>query len=326
MSINSSNISVGKAFAPGHITAFFIICDDAPDPLQKGSKGAGICLSKGVTTTVEVQPVPSSSKGAISIEPEIYFNGKRTFNAITTHRTTQYLLEKLETQNLVDFYFRLIIKSDLELPLGQGFGISGAGALSTALAINDALGTAIPQTELVALAHRSEVELRTGLGDVAAQARGGIPIRIQPGITPHSEIMQLKINSDDVELKNIEILLCVIGPKLDTKTVLTSSNARDLINTHGEIGLKKMLEKPDLEKLFKISYEFAMDAQLISPEVQKALTAVHSENGLASMTMLGNSIFILATPKLTNLPVILEKYGTVYSCKINTTGAKVLTN
>ena len=49
------------AFSPGHITGFFQICDDSESPLEKGSRGAGVSVSKGVTTTVEMAPADNST-------------------------------------------------------------------------------------------------------------------------------------------------------------------------------------------------------------------------------------------------------------------------
>ncbi len=325
MKNQSLNLKTGHAFAPGHITGFFQICDEARQTSMKGSKGAGICLAKGVSTTVEAIPITSSSSETIG-EPEIYINGNRTINAITTNKTVQYILEKIENEGLIDLNFRLIIKSKIELPIGQGFGLSGAGALSTALAINDALDLAIPLPELTALAHRAEVELKSGLGDVGAQTAGGVPIRLKPGIPPHGEIIQLISNSDESNFENIEILLCVIGPVLDTNNILTSEKNRNIINKYGDISLKILLKTPNLENLFKISYQFALGTQLVSPEVFNVLELVHSKNGLASMSMLGNSIFILDTKKTTNFANILKKYGNVYRSKIDIEGARILTN
>ena len=57
-------------FAPAHITGFFEILDHK-EPLEKGSRGAGIALDKGVTTTVEITEGRSESN-MISIS----FNGE----------------------------------------------------------------------------------------------------------------------------------------------------------------------------------------------------------------------------------------------------------
>src|SRR5512137_742081 len=44
----------GKAFCPGHITGFFQIMEHK-DPLRSGSRGAGLCVSLGATSTVMME-------------------------------------------------------------------------------------------------------------------------------------------------------------------------------------------------------------------------------------------------------------------------------
>ena len=44
----------GRAFCPGHVTAFFEICDHE-EPVKRGSRGAGFCISKGVQTETTVR-------------------------------------------------------------------------------------------------------------------------------------------------------------------------------------------------------------------------------------------------------------------------------
>jgi len=50
-----------KAFSPCHLTGFFQICDESTDPLHVGSRGAGVSLSQGVTTTVKIDESSTSS-------------------------------------------------------------------------------------------------------------------------------------------------------------------------------------------------------------------------------------------------------------------------
>ena len=42
-----------EAFSPGSVTLFFEIKDDKKDPLKIGSRGVGICLSRGVRTKIQ---------------------------------------------------------------------------------------------------------------------------------------------------------------------------------------------------------------------------------------------------------------------------------
>ncbi len=68
----------------------------------------------------------------------------------------------------------------LDLPVSQGFGMSGAGLLAAARAVLEANGT--PDDAYAArVAHRLERTQRGGLGDVLAISAGGMALRRQPG-------------------------------------------------------------------------------------------------------------------------------------------------
>jgi pantoate kinase len=49
-----------RAFCPGHITAFFEFVD-ADEPIRKGSRGAGFCISRGVVTGARTRPAKEQS-------------------------------------------------------------------------------------------------------------------------------------------------------------------------------------------------------------------------------------------------------------------------
>ncbi|MEW5761519.1 MAG: pantothenate kinase, partial [Candidatus Thermoplasmatota archaeon] len=107
-----------KAFSPSHVSGFFEIHLEG-ELLKSGSRGAGICLSEGVETIVEL-------KKSNRQEIEIFLNEKKE-EANTTKNVVKSLIGKKKYSVKVRSYFKL--------PVSQGFGISGAGALSTALAL-----------------------------------------------------------------------------------------------------------------------------------------------------------------------------------------------
>jgi pantoate kinase len=70
-----------------------------------------------------------------------------------------------------------------ELPSSQGFGLSAAGAIGCALAIQRALSVdeGLARSRAIHIAHRVERRLSGGLGDVAALHAGGVELRLEPG-------------------------------------------------------------------------------------------------------------------------------------------------
>src|SRR5688572_17216798 len=116
-------VSEGEAFCPGHVTAFFVVHDD-PNPRVKGSRGAGLSLSLGVRTLVRVRDAPRPSI-------DILVNGRRQKAEVT-----RWVVEKLVGSRSME----IKVLSETPLPMSQGFGVSAAAALSTALALDEALG------------------------------------------------------------------------------------------------------------------------------------------------------------------------------------------
>jgi len=148
--------SHGEAFAPGHITAFFVGYDDV-NPFRKGSRGAGLCTTLGIHTVARAREDRAQSI-------EVYINDEPA-KAESSERAARLLLGSAQ--------YEVKILQKQQLPVSQGFGMSGAGALSTVLALDEALGLGRKRDDLVGLAHRSDVEGGTGLGDVMPQSVGG---------------------------------------------------------------------------------------------------------------------------------------------------------
>ncbi len=278
-------------FSPAHVSGFFSIYEDA-NPSKMGSTGGGICLDKGVITSARAR----KGKGEI----DIYINGA-PLDAPVTRRVAQKLLPK---------GYDLSIRIEAQLPIGQGFGMSGAGALTTAMAVADLFGV-FTREEVIKVAHETEVEFKTGLGDVAAQSVGGVVIRPKPGIPPYGLIEKLEGEG--------EIILTVIGGPLSTKKVLEDSSKRHLINQAAFNALESLSKNRSIENLFRASYEFALRSNLMSPEVGRGVEEAR-KHGLASMAMLGNSLFAMGNSE--RIAQSLNGIGTVYTCSVDGKGAR----
>ena len=61
-------------------------------------------------------------------------------------------------------YNKITINHEIEFPVSAGFGASGAGALSTAFALNELLGEIYEPLKCGQIAHEAEVMNKTGLG------------------------------------------------------------------------------------------------------------------------------------------------------------------
>jgi pantoate kinase len=176
------------------------------------------------------------------------------------------------------------VAAETDLPVGAGFGVSGAMALGTALAANAAFGRARSENDLVGVAHAAEVEAGTGLGDVVAQARGGVPIRVEPG-APGVGALDGVPATGRVEY--------VSFGELSTSDVI--GGGTETLDEAGERALESLRETPALPEFMAASRRFAEDADLLDGEVAEAVDAVADAGGEAAMAMLGRSVFALGT-------------------------------
>lgn len=272
---------IGKAFAPAHITGFFYAHEDA-DPLKMGSCGCGFTLEHGVHTAAW----PSGTT-------DVFIDG--TPSEASTTRTVVELLAGRPVH----------VESDLDLPVGGGFGASGAGAFSTALALNSALGLGKTYNELAYAAHVAEVKNRTGLGDVAGMTLGGLVVRLAPGAP---------FTLDRIPIAPRDIYYVHFGP-ISTKSVLSDAKEKALINGAGKKCLKELLKAPTFEQFMRLSREFSVDTGLISPKALDAVEAVEAFDGLAAMAMLGDTVF-------STTPDGLAGKGNVIKGRIGLCGAR----
>jgi pantoate kinase len=286
-----------SAFVPGHVTGFFSIHDRSRKMRHRGSRGAGICLSKGVRTVVGIT-------GSIRPSIDVFINDKMAQAPVT-----KYAVQRLIGNDPL----KVIIYNTQDLPSSQGFGMSGAGALSSCLAVAEALEREIEETEIICAAHEAEVKFSTGLGDVVSQSKGGIVLRRMEGCPPFGVLEQ-------IEVPETEVVLCVIGDELPTKNIITDPLYKRKINDCGEDQLRKLQSDPTLKELMSLSYQFSRDTGLLPKELEDAISEA-TEYGQASMSMLGNSIFAVGDTK--GLQKVLESHGDVYICKIDKSGMRL---
>ncbi|MGQ0798435.1 MAG: GHMP family kinase ATP-binding protein, partial [Methanobacteriota archaeon] len=194
-----------------------------------------------------------------------------------------------------------------------GFGVSAAAALSTILALDDALGVGRPRDELVTAAHVTEIECQTGLGDVVPASLGGMDLRLAPGAPGAADVRTHEIWED--------ILLAVIGSQISTRAVLRDPSKVTAINRSGGRCIEEFAREPTLDRLFDLGNRFAEETGLASRAVLEVSRAARMF-GRASMAMLGNSVF--AAGNRTHLTSLFLKFGTLLRCEVDNRGARVL--
>ena len=286
------------SYSPSHITGFFEIRDDR-NPLYKGSVGGGVVLEKGCVTEASLDN-DFHQKGT-KAEIEIKINGRAE-----EANTTKYVVEHLAGMSEV------VVSTNFEVPVGCGFGASGAGALSTAFALNELLSLDMTVNEVAQIAHCAEVENSTGLGDVIAETYGGVVIRKKPG-PPGIGVI------DRIPHRNEKISYVALG-KRSTKTVLREDGGelKRRINEAGREAMKALMRKPTLETFMRASREFSLRIELISDACKDAIEAVDAEGEVASVAMLGETVFVIGDSEA------LSEFGEVKESRIADVGANII--
>ncbi len=284
--LKASSMTEAMAFSPCHITGFFQILDQPSDPLHVGSRGAGVSLSHGVKTKVKFRKAAETST-------RIIINGSITNSAEVSKQVLDAFASRLEGSE----EFQIIVEHHVPLPIGAGFGTSGAAALGLALALNEAFNLGMSKTEAAQLAHKAEVSCKTGLGTVIAEAAGGLEIRIRPGAPGIGQIRQVPVSKD-------YRVVCLNFNTLPTKKFLADEKTRQRINKLGGKLVDKFIGSPNVTNFMKFSRQFAEEVKLITGEVRTVLDATDEAGFVCSMPMFGESTFTLIEKG--SLPKILK--------------------
>ncbi|NLI73280.1 MAG: hypothetical protein GX369_00695 [Euryarchaeota archaeon] len=276
-------------FCPGHITGLFYPCMHE-DVLSSGSRGAGMCINLGAKS-------------------EVVINHHGEVRVSLKHGNGSTCVTKTAIMDMLPPGIGAYVNTSLELPMGCGFGMSAAGALSATIALSNLLN--LPRQHAFEAAHRAEIINHGGLGDVAGLMAGGVEMRRREGIPPVGEVVRLA--------DKLDLVACVVGPRMFTSTILESEG--HAISRIGKRYHRKLLQNPTIDRFLELCREFAEDSGIITAPVRKALNELNNL-GPCSMTMLGNSVF--ATGDLDEQERVLRKYGSTYRLHLDLEGPRII--
>src|SRR6266849_5288962 len=271
-------VKTGLSFSPCQITGFFRVHDTPSDPLKIGSTGAGVNLQHGVTTSVRISRA-SRTKLAIS------FNGKPLAHPVVSRTVAQELLERSSEALRVTIAHRSI------LPMGCGYGTSGAGALSLSLALNEALGSNLSHIEAAQIAHKTEVKYRTGLGTVTSAFYGGLVIRTRPGAPGFAQVKKI------VPSSSMRVVSGAFGP-ISTARVLSNTGLKKRINLCSKGLVSLQVKGLETDTFVRLSRRFAGCLGLISPRLCAAISRMQRRRIKSSMMMIAESLFTVVRKEL----------------------------
>lgn len=235
------------ASAPGSVTPIFV---PAQSP-QDGSFGVSFAIEDGVEATVE-----SSTDVSVILDGEL-----------ASFEPVENVLRQLDVSATVSLA--------ASVPVGYGFGASGAATLATALATNEAFDLGWSREELLEAAHRAEVEAGTGLGDVFIQEHGGLVWNTGNGL------QRLELSAD-LEYTAVD--------GIATGTVLDDAKTVERVRECGQESLSRFSPEISLQELLDLSWKFVQRSELATGRVTKEVQRVERAGGAASMAMLGETV------------------------------------
>lgn len=238
-----------------------------------GSVGIGTTVDQGVTVTVQK-----------STRIKIYFNQKpiQIPTVLTVIKSLTHKPIKVSIQS--------------PLPIGFGFGLSGASALATAFGVNQLFHLSKTERTLAEIAHKAEIINKTGLGSVGTQITGGFILKTAPGIP---------VCGKRLPLEKEKIFATILG-RLLTPSVLRDKKRLKKINRIADCQLQKIqqLSTLTLSDILDFSYEFVKESGLLdNQEIKRLVESIRNTGGHATMAILGYVIFSDQPPKTTQYEV-----------------------
>jgi len=252
------------------VTGFFSPDLTARDPRGRGSTGAGVVLELGVTADARWEP---GNRNAVRIEGDV--PGPLPIS------------EEVARRLVPSNSGRVTVRLTHQMPVGQGFGMSAAGALSTALAVATIFG--IPRQRAIEVAHLTELFGGGGLGGVAAILGGGLEFRVRAGVPPLGRVLRRPFPP--------VLFVGVVGGPIPSPRVLSDARVlRRIARAANEAWGEKRV--PMVSEFLDASQRFTDRAGIASPPLLRVLRAIRSEGGWAAQAMFGTSFF--AVPRTPN--------------------------
>lgn len=291
---------MSRAFAPAHVSGLFAVHDNDPEPLKRGSRGAGWSLDLGATAEVRLLDAGEATR--------IRANGQPA-EAPVTRRA----LELLAPGRPVE------VSLKLDLPTGQGFGMSAAGTLAACLAAAHELG--IDAERALEATHLAEVESGTGLGDAVGSWFGCGEIRTTPGCPPFGWALRVE------PPEGTRFLFCVMGRDIPTPSIIRDTAWKRKTRELGDAAVDRILaakREGAWEAILWESHAFS-DALGLMPQAMRAAAAALPEGCRWGQSMLGNTMWVTGTPA--DLDVarrVLVKSGLLLEAGVDLNGARMV--
>lgn len=288
---------MSRAFCPAHVSGLFAVHDEDPDPIKKGSRGAGWSLDVGATATVT-----TAEATVVRIDGQV-----------AQAAVTRAALDRLAPGR------GFAVDLRLGLPVGQGFGMSAAGTLAVCLAAADELDLD-PEAALEAT-HVAEVTSGTGLGDAVGSWFGCGEVRLKPGVPPHGWALRIEPPA------GTRFLFCVLGKAIATPSIIRDEAWKRKTRELGDAAVDRILaakREHAWERILLESHSFS-DALGLMPAEMRRLGGLLPDGCRWGQSMLGNTMWV--TGSRDDLEVarrVLVKSGLLIEAGVDGNGARLV--
>jgi len=295
-------ISIAKAYSPSHITGFYSEVKDE-SILNRGSLGAGISIRKGVRSTVELYD--SERNNFI-----IVINGVISKDAIVSKFVINEFLKRTNKN-----YF-IKVSHEVSLPIGYGIGTSGSAALSLAFALNDALSLGLSDMESAQIAHKAEIECKTGLGTVLSEFHGGLCIRIKGGAPGIGKTNVIRIN-------NYKVAIFCFSPMF---TPYFIECIRKISNDECNNMMMKVLKTKSTVDFLELSYKFSQSLGFVNKTCNNVMDLLTQNGFHSSAALFGQTVFtIVKENELETIKKISKNFPTrLFISEVENEGARLI--
>lgn len=254
-----------RAHAPGSVTGLF-----APAGDEGPSRGASFAVADGVV--VDVTPAEET---AVTVDGDP-----------APFAPVEGVLERLDVTAAVDVR--------PEIPLGHGFGASGAATLATALAADRTFDLGRDRDSLLAAAHEAEMDAGTGQGDVFIQERGGLLWNA------NGQVHRAEVDA--------AVEYATAG-SIPTEEMLADESYLAAAREHGGRHLDELSVPPTLRDLAERSRAY-LDATGIATEfVERELDRVEAAGGVGSMALFGETVFAVGVDGVLDASTVVANDG-----------------
>ena len=234
-------------------------------------------LEQGVRTAVAIRRSPKDRSS-------VRLNGRTLIRPSVSKRVIDDYVA------LSGGHWRVRVEHQCKLPVGAGYGTSGAGATSLSLALNSAFGSQLSRLEALKIAHIADARAKTGLGTVASVSQGGLAVRLEPGAPGVGMVKNLTIPT------YLRVVSASFAP-LSTKRVLSSDALRKRVNLCSRGLVDNLLRRRDASSFVSLSRRFSDCLGLVSARLRVVLDALDERRIVASMMMVGDGAFCMVPRK-----------------------------